>query len=204
MSSPARIDAGPAIDALAQIANEDFSHRLFHLLAGPVALGTFLNIANASFGMHLHHLGLAMVMATVATIGRIVGGVTGLAGRVFAFVAMIEWKAVFEQTGGPPACRSMTRGAVGAELSAMDRRVAMALHALARRVAETIVDVTFGASHLGVLEFERKGGGMIKALQAVASIVARETCLSHSRAMVCDKPGVLEPVTIDTRSQYGR
>ncbi len=167
-----------------------------------MALDAFLNIANACFGVHPRHLGLAMVVAAVAVVGRIVGGVTRLAGRLFAFVAMFEWKAVSDETCRSPACRGVTRGAIGAELSAVDRRVGVALHTLVRCVAEAIVDVTFGASDMGVLEFERKDGGVIESLQAVAPIVARETCLSHGRAMVCDKPGVLEPVTIRTRGQH--
>jgi hypothetical protein len=96
MPGAARGHAGAAIDAPGKIANKDFSHRLFHLLAGPMALDAILNIANASFGVHLRHLGLAMVVATVATVGRIIGGVTGLAGRLFAFISMIEWEAVFD------------------------------------------------------------------------------------------------------------
>lgn len=200
----ARRYAGPAVDAPGQIANKDFSHRLFHFLACPMAPGAVLNIANPSFAVHLRHLRLAMIMATVAGESRIVGRMTGLAGRLFAFVAVIKRKRVLEQTRRSPACGSVARSAVDAELSAMDGRVRMTAHTLARRVTETVIDVTFGASHPRVLEFERKDGGVIKSLQAVAAIVTRETCPSHCRAMVRDKSGVVKAVTISARGQHNR
>lgn len=46
----------------------------------------------------------------------------------------------------------------------MNRRIGVALNALARRAAETIVDVTFGARDLGVLAVEREHGGVIESL----------------------------------------
>lgn len=202
MPRPACGNARTAIDAPALIANEDFSHRLFQLLAGAVALDAILKIANASFGVHLSHLSFGMIMTAVAAIGRIVGGVTGFAGRLFALVSVSQRKAVLHQTGGSPGRRGVARGAIGAEQSPMDCRIRVTRRTLARRITKAIVDMALVARYLSMFEFKRKGDGVVESLQAIASVVTGETCVSHRASMICDKAGVLELVTIGARAQH--
>lgn len=145
-------DARPAVDALALISNKDLSHSLFQLFASAMALDTLLKIANVRFGVYLRHLCLGMVVAAIAAIRCIVGGVTRLARGLFAIVSVRKGKTMFHQAGGSPGGRSVTRGAAGAELPAMHGRVRVALCALARRVTKAIVDMAFVARHRRMLE----------------------------------------------------
>ncbi len=77
---------------------------------------------------------------------------------------MIQWKSMFDETGGAPARRRMARLAIRSELPAVDRRIRVTLHTLARRAAKTIMDVALVARHSRVLAFKRIDRRVIESL----------------------------------------
>lgn len=148
-------------------------------------------------------VGLRVLMASVASIGRVILGMTHLTRRLFTLVAVIQRELVFEQTGWSPRASRVTRGAINPKLPTMHLRFGMTARTVARRAAKTMVDVTIDARGLRVFPGERKDRRVIESFHAIRAIVTRETRIAHRAAMIRHEGRVLARMTIRAGCQHG-
>lgn len=159
-----------------------------------------LNIANVRGEVRARDRVRFVRVASVAGVRAVIRRVAHLARRRFA--AVIERKRVPNQARRSPARRGVARGARVTELSAMNCRVGVALHALARCAAKMIRDVTLTARDGRVFAIEREHLVVIKAAQTIRAIVTREALFAHRRAMFRDKARVRARVATHARGAH--
>ena len=162
-----------------------------------MTFGAGLKIANVHGKVRARDGIRFMRVASVATIRAVIDRMAHLARRGLA--AVIEWKRVSNQARRSPARRGVARGARVAKLSAMNRRVSVALHTLTRRAAKTIREVTLGTCNGRVFAVEREHLVVIETAQTIRAIVTRKALFAHRRAMFRDKSRVRACVATDTR-----
>lgn len=167
-----------------------------------MTLGAVLETGDVGFDVNARHLIRSMIVAAITGKHCIVRGMTQIARRVFAFVSVIEWKWMLDEPRRRPPIDRVTRRTIGSELSAMHRRVGVTLHAVARRSAETIIDVTLYASDLRVFAHERKNSRVIESFQAIGSVVTRQARIAHFAAMIRYELGVILLMTIHARREH--
>ena len=168
-----------------------------------MAFDAILIIDDVGFNVNGRHIRSGMIVTAIARVGDIVGDVAHLAIGIFALVAVIDRKSVFDQTRRLPTGNGMARGAIFAELSEMHLGIRMARDAIFRRAFETIIDVAFGAGDLGMFAGECVNGLVIKALQSIRAVVTGDTRLAHLFAMIGDIFRVMRLVAIDARRSHG-
>jgi len=69
--------------------------------------------------MFARHIFFGVLVAAIASVRRIVGGMAHFAIRLFAFVAMIEREGMFDEARWCPSRNGMARSAIGSKLTAM-------------------------------------------------------------------------------------